>query len=99
MASDYARRWGEDWPGYVNTQAPFNRSIPLRPAVRSAGNPNTPRSGKHTLDPGQRAARTRQTTRKTTPPVSTANPYAMSHLYGSKKRDFYGNLLMKHYGV
>jgi hypothetical protein len=73
------------------------RKMPL--AQLAADNPNIPISGSYTLDPGQRAARTRQVTRRTTPPRAMMDPLAMSKLYNSRNRDYYSNLLMKHYGI
>jgi hypothetical protein len=54
-SSMFARRPGED-----RNNTPFMRPADM-PTVRlAAPNVNIPRSGSHTLDPGQRAARTRQ---------------------------------------
>ena len=66
---------------------------------QSADNPNIPTGGPHTLDPGMRARREAATTRHSTPPVPMQDPLAMSKLYNSKDLDYYGNVMMKHFGV
>jgi len=71
----------------------------MPPANLSAPNANTPISGSHTLDPGQKARRTAQVTRQPSTPVPMPNAMHMSDLMNSKKLDAYSNELMKRYGV